>query len=201
MTALRIALSALTVLAGVAMAAPPAGGPPPGVAPPGGGARPGGPPPGGRPPGTVPPRHGAYPGGNRGYWHGPSVGIYYGGAPYWGVWGWPGAYWPSLYWSGYYRPGYYYGPGYGYLPPTTIYGPPGVVTATAGVVYIEREPGTVSTQQPEPAPEPDATPAMPPPPGAQWWYLCNSPRGAYPYVRECPGGWERVPAIPPDQAK
>jgi len=70
-----------------------------------------------------------------------------------------------------------------------------VVTSTGGVVYIERESGTVSTQQPAP----DA--ATPPPPGTQWWYLCASPRGAYPYVRECPGGWERVPAVPPGPVK
>jgi len=70
-----------------------------------------------------------------------------------------------------------------------------VVTSTGGVVYSERESGTVSTQQPAP----DA--ATPPPPGTQWWYLCASPRGAYPYVRECPGGWERVPAVPPGPVK
>jgi len=127
------------------------------------------------------------------------VRFYYGG-PYWG-WGWPGYYWP-----GYYAPSYhYYGPGYGYVPPYYVYGPPGLATSTAGVVYIEREAGTVSTQQPEPtpapAPAPEAATGVPPPAGTQWWYLCNSPRGAYPYVRECPGGWERVPAVPPDRAK
>lgn len=138
-------------------------------------------------------------GGGGRYWYGPSVGFYY-GVPYWG--GWPGSYWSSTHWPGTYWPGYY---GYGYGPPVYVYGPPGVVTSTGGVVYIEREPGTVSTQQPPPdaAPAPAvALPdAIPPPPGDRWWYLCASPRGAYPYVRECPGGWERVPAVPPGPIK
>lgn len=147
---------------------------------------------------AAPPRHGSYPGGTHGHWYGPSVRFTYGG-PYWGGWGWPVVPWPGVYASSfYYTPGY----AYGYVPPHYVYGPPGVVASTGGVVYVEREAGTVSTQQPAPAPPPAArSPAAPAPPaGTQWWYLCSSPRGAYPYVRECPGGWERVPAVPPDQA-
>jgi hypothetical protein len=37
---------------------------------------------------------------------------------------------------------------------------------------------------------------MAPPP--QYWYRCDSPRGFYPYVTSCPGGWQEVPAMPPD---
>ena len=127
--------------------------------------------------------HGYYRGGARGYWYGPSVGFYYGGGPYgWGASGYYGA--------GYGYPYGYGSPyGYGYVPPAYMYGPPGVVTSTAGVVYIERDQQVTSTQQ--------AAPAAPRAPGSQWWYLCDSPRGAYPHVRECPGGWERVPAVPP----
>ncbi|OGA48131.1 MAG: hypothetical protein A3G25_21325 [Betaproteobacteria bacterium RIFCSPLOWO2_12_FULL_63_13] len=29
------------------------------------------------------------------------------------------------------------------------------------------------------------------------WYYCADSRSYYPYVRECPGGWQRVPATPP----
>lgn len=176
-----LALIVAAAMAGVATAAPPPGGPPPGAAA---------------------PRHGAYPGGAHGHWVRPSVRLYYGG-PYWGGWGWPGYVWP-----GYHAYGSFYAPsnyGYGYVPPYYVYGPPGVVTSTGGVVYIEREAGTVSAQQPEPPPAPpparEAAAAAAPPAGTQWWYLCSSPRGAYPYVRECPGGWERVPAVPPDLAK
>jgi hypothetical protein len=189
-------LAATALLGGMALAAPPPGGPPPGGPPQGGaGARPPGrPPPVVRPP--VRPVHG----------YGPTVRLYYGGPYWWGGWGWPGAYWPY--------PGYFgspawpwYAGGYGYLPPTIVYGPPAVVTSTAGITYIERAPGTVAMQQQAPAstpapPPPDAEPPASAPPGTPpttgpWWYFCASPRGAYPYVRECPGGWERVPAVPP----
>ncbi len=30
-----------------------------------------------------------------------------------------------------------------------------------------------------------------------WWYYCEQSRGYYPYVKECPGGWQRVPPAPP----
>jgi hypothetical protein len=208
MTAPSSAIFVLWVLAGmagVAMADPRPGGPAPGAAP-GGGARPGGPSHGVRPPVAAEPRHGAHPGGAHDRWYGPSVRFYYGG-PYWGGWGWPGYVWPGYYTYGtFYAPSYY---GHGYVPPYYVYGPQGVVTSTGGVVYIERQADTVSTQQPEPAPAPapappparEAAAAAPPPAGTQWWYLCSSPRGAYPYVRECPGGWERVPAVPPDLSK
>jgi hypothetical protein len=34
----------------------------------------------------------------------------------------------------------------------------------------------------------DAAPAA-----ERWWYYCESSTSYYPYVRECPAGWERVP--------
>lgn len=30
----------------------------------------------------------------------------------------------------------------------------------------------------------------------QYWYYCPHPAGYYPYVSECPRGWQRVPAEP-----
>jgi hypothetical protein len=30
------------------------------------------------------------------------------------------------------------------------------------------------------------------------WYHCNRPEGYYPYVKQCRGGWEQVPAQPSD---
>jgi hypothetical protein len=127
--------------------------------------------------GTVVPAgaHGYY-GGVRGYWYGPSIGFYYGGPYGWGA-------------PGYYGPGYY-GPGYGYAVPSYGYVAPGVVLSPGSVVYIERDQAAAPPPPVAPAVAPDAAP------GTGWWYLCSSPRGAYPYVRECPGGWERVPAIP-----
>jgi hypothetical protein len=31
-----------------------------------------------------------------------------------------------------------------------------------------------------------------PAPAQVWWYWCNDSRAYYPYVKECPGGWQRV---------
>ena len=212
MKMLRCTLPVLALLTGLAEAAPSPPGGPGGASdrlPPGGGAPPGPLPGAGRPP---PPA---------GYWHGLAVRVYWGG-PYWwgGGWGyWPGFGWPGYAWSGLGWPGYgwpgYWGRSHGsywYVPPTIVYGPPAVVTSTSGVTYIEREPGTVSTRQgapedaaaPVPPPPPGAAsspPGTPPLPGTPWWYLCAQPRGAYPYVRECPGGWERLPALPPGQIR
>jgi len=36
--------------------------------------------------------------------------------------------------------------------------------------------------------------AAPPPPGGQYWYYCRNPAGYYPYVPQCAGPWEAVPA-------
>ena len=41
-----------------------------------------------------------------------------------------------------------------------------------------------------------AVPVATPQPQADWYY-CAESRSYYPYVRECPGGWQRVPATPP----
>lgn len=30
-----------------------------------------------------------------------------------------------------------------------------------------------------------------------YWYYCNYPQGYYPYVQQCPGGWQRVLPSPP----
>lgn len=44
-------------------------------------------------------------------------------------------------------------------------------------------------------PQPGPTPLAPP----QYWYYCQNPEGYYPYVTQCPTGWQKVPAtIPPD---
>lgn len=46
---------------------------------------------------------------------------------------------------------------------------------------------------------PPAPPSGPPP--AQYWYYCRDPAGYYPYVSQCPGGWQAVPAEPPQPAQ
>jgi hypothetical protein len=77
------------------------------------------------------------------------------------------AYWPAPH---YYPPRpYYY-----YYPPAPFYAPPPVVQA----------------------PTPYAGYAPPPAEQVHAWYYCADSRAYYPYVRECPGGWERVPSTP-----
>ena len=34
--------------------------------------------------------------------------------------------------------------------------------------------------------------------GEGWWHYCHNPKGYYPYVKKCPGGWERVAPNPSD---
>lgn len=72
-------------------------------------------------------------------------------------------------WPWYYPP-YYYPP---------VYPPLDTVLSTPPV-YVEQ--GSV----------PDASAA----PG-NYWYYCSDARSYYPYVKECPGGWQRVAPQPP----
>jgi hypothetical protein len=76
---------------------------------------------------------------------------------------------------GYVWPGpyYYYPP---YYPP---YSPLVVVRPQPQIYYIERA-------------APQAASAA----GALW-YFCRATGSYYPYVRECPGGWEQVVPTPP----
>lgn len=66
-----------------------------------------------------------------------------------------------------------------YYPPPYWSGPP-VVVHSAPPVYIER----------------DAAPAAPDD-DANYWYHCKRPEGYYPYIKECPGGWQKVVPTPP----
>ena len=67
----------------------------------------------------------------------------------------------------YYYPAYYPAP---YYPaPVVIQSPP--------QVYVERE-------------------AAPAPETQSYWYYCAATRGYYPYVKECPGGWQKVAPAP-----
>lgn len=71
-----------------------------------------------------------------------------------------------LFWPWYYSPPPYYGPVYG-----PVYSPYYSETIiTPAPVYIERAPA----------------------PSSNVWHYCSNPDGYYPYVKECPGGWQRV---------
>jgi len=69
-------------------------------------------------------------------------------------------------------PAYYYPPDYYYYPPTVLAPAP---------VYVQ--PGTAQ---------------MPPPPA--YWYFCRESNTYYPYVSQCPGGWQQVTPTPPPSA-
>lgn len=94
-------------------------------------------------------------------------GRYYGGV---GIYMGPGPFWgPPLY----PRPFYYPSP-YGYGP---YYAPaPVVVVPPTQQVYIEQYSAPV-----EPVHE-----------DRRFWYYCHDSRNYYPYVRECPRGWQKV---------
>ena len=72
-------------------------------------------------------------------------------------------------WPWYYPPPYYYP----YYPGT-------IVVPSSPPQYIERS---------------DEAAASTLPPG--YWYYCRNPDGYYPYVKECPGGWQQVAPQPP----
>lgn len=69
-----------------------------------------------------------------------------------------------------YYPGYYYPPYYYPVP-----------VRTEPTVYIERGDGNAATEQSQ-----------------GYWYYCKESRAYHPYVKHCPGGWEKqVPTPPP----
>jgi hypothetical protein len=73
-------------------------------------------------------------------------------------------------------PGYWYAPYY--YPP---YYPPVVAVPSSLPTYIEQ-----GGAQPAPAPS-----------QSNWWYYCADAKAYYPYVKECPAGWQRVAPQPP----
>ncbi|WP_147383906.1 hypothetical protein [Noviherbaspirillum sedimenti] len=77
---------------------------------------------------------------------------------------------------------YTYSP-YSYSPYYYPHSPTVVVVPPAPSAYIEHAPPDQGRQE-QLAPN-------------DWYYYCKKPEGYYPYVRRCPGGWQRVPAQPP----
>jgi hypothetical protein len=66
--------------------------------------------------------------------------------------------------------------------PPPVYAPPSVTYySSPPQQYIEQAPPAATAQA-------DAS---------QWWYFCAGSRTYYPYVKECPGGWQRVSPTPP----
>jgi hypothetical protein len=74
--------------------------------------------------------------------------------------------------------------GWGY--PSPFYYPPPVYYPSAPYyppTYIERGNGETLPQQQQPAPA--------------YWYYCPDAKAYYPYVKDCPGGWQQVVPQPP----
>lgn len=67
---------------------------------------------------------------------------------------------------------------------THVYAYPPVAAAPyPPPVYIERDdPGQSDGAAPQ---------------GTGYWHYCANPQGYYPYVKDCPAGWQLVPAYPP----
>ena len=78
-------------------------------------------------------------------------------------------------WPGWYGPAYPY---YSYPYYSYPYRP--IIIEQAPVEYVERSPSPASGSE-----------------ASNYWYYCQRPDGYYPYVKECPGGWQRVTPQPP----
>ena len=83
--------------------------------------------------------------------------------------------------GGHFRGGIWYGPGWWWDPffyPYYPYYP-----------YYEQPPVVIQQQPEYVAPEPQ-------PQESSYWYYCRNPKGYYPYVKSCPGGWLKVAPTP-----
>ena len=92
--------------------------------------------------------------------------------------GWP--FWGA---SWYYPAPYYYPSYYPYNYPYPSYYPPAISAPSSSPVYIERE-------EPKDSYVPQDV-----------WFYCPDSKAYYPYVKECPGGWQMVPAQPPSEQR
>ena len=89
-----------------------------------------------------------------------------------------------LYAPGFYPVPYYAYPAYPYYAAPVYAYPPLAIESPAPPVYVERG-------------APEAQPA--PAPVQADWYYCAAAKAYYPYVAECPAGWQRVPAQLPSR--
>ena len=97
-----------------------------------------------------------------------------------------------LFGPGYYPPYAYPAPAYAYPAPAYAY--PGPAYSYPAPAYSYPAP---AYSYPGQAVAPSAPYAQAAPAPQHDWYFCPNSNSYYPYVRECPGGWQRVPAQPP----
>jgi len=133
--------------------------------------------------------HGGFGGGGFGGGHGGGFGGgdgWHGGGGYGGWHGGHGGYGGRWYGGGIYFGSPFYYPYYAYpyySYPYSYYSPTIVTTPAAPPVYIQ--------QAPQPQQQPSQNLA------AGYWYYCHNPEGYYPYIKQCPGGWQQVAPTPP----
>jgi hypothetical protein len=77
-------------------------------------------------------------------------------------------------------PAYWYYPAPYYYYPPAYYYPPYFAAPASPPVYIERGDASSAPEQAQ----------------GQWYY-CPEAKAYYPYVKQCAGGWQKVPAQPP----
>jgi len=93
--------------------------------------------------------------------------------------------------GGYYHGGVYFGlyDPYFYGPlvyPPYAYYPPVATVPAQPSVYVEQNTNAAPPVQAQA------------PSSGSYWYHCKKPDGFYPYVKECPAGWEKVSPTPPN---
>ena len=79
-----------------------------------------------------------------------------------------------------------------YAPPPVIVQPTPIFVQQQPQVIVQQPPPVIVQQPPSAAP-PQGSPAAPP---QEFWYFCQSVRGYYPTVPDCPEPWIKVPARP-----
>jgi hypothetical protein len=79
-------------------------------------------------------------------------------------------------------PAFWYYPSPYYYPPY-YYSPAVAVVPSSPPTYVEQ--GSAQA-----APEPSQA--------SQYWYYCPESKIYYPYIKQCPGGWQRVVPQPPN---
>ncbi|MFH1045280.1 MAG: hypothetical protein V1796_09635 [Pseudomonadota bacterium] len=92
-----------------------------------------------------------------------------------------------IYAPGYFPAHYYPYPAYAYPAPGYIYPYPATVMGSSSPpVYVEQGAAQAAPPQAQTQARGD-------------WYYCAASKSYYPYVGECPAGWQRVPAQPPSR--
>jgi hypothetical protein len=114
---------------------------------------------------------------------------------------WRGGFWRHEWHDGRFGWWWFVG-GIAYFYPAPVYPYPlavsEVIYAPAPIVVAPAVPPTTVVAPPSPPVSPQGTTVVAPQnPTSGMWYYCDSAKGYYPYVQQCPEPWRSVPAAPP----